>query len=257
MTRPSARATMRAILTSTALVAAATMAAPTPASAAPTALTVVTANLDFGLSQAQVKQDWPTISKDADVVFVQEAKNVDLAAIVDTSVWAVRQSTASEAEQGSGLVVRKSSFSGAIGDLHLRLGTAGGSCPDGGILARYIAWAEVTLKNGTNVRLASLHMPPARCQTGPGSLYDDMAEETKAFAQDTGKKLVIGADWNKVVDDDPNGIAQASGMTPYGPNSGTRIDGFMADNVISGSDLHHLANTNSDHDPVQMNLDIP
>ncbi len=248
---------LRHILMTAVLVGAAAVVSPSPAVAASSTLTVVTANIDFGLTLAQVKQDWPTISKDADVVFVQEAKYINMRDVVDTNVWAVRQSLDSEAKQGSAVVVRKAAVADRATNVTLVLGTAGGYCPDGGILARYIAYTDVTLHNGTAVRLASLHMPPARCQTGPGSLYDDMAENTKAFANSTGKKLIIGADWNKIVDDDPNNIGQASGMTPYGPNTGGRLDGFMADNVITGSDLHHLANTNSDHDPVQMNLQVP
>lgn len=45
--------------------------------------------------------------------------------------------------------------------------------------------------------------------------------------------LVLGADWNKVVDDDPNDIGVRTGLKPRGPDSGLRIDGFYVSPAIN------------------------
>lgn len=100
-------------------------------------------------------------------------------------------------------------------------------------------------------------MPPARCQTGPGSPYDIMADNVVAFANRSDKLLVLGSDWNKVVDDDPNAIGARTGLRPYGPDLGDRIDGFYASPAIGARDLYKLPQTGSDHRPVKMTITVP
>lgn len=214
-------------------------------------LRVVTANLAFR-GDAGVRSDWNTIGPEADIVFVQEAKNVNLRNILGDG-WIVRQDTSSEDRQGSAVVIRRSAVQSAA-DLVLVKGTDNHSC---GIMTRWIARVDVQLLNGRWVRLASLHMPPARCQTGPGGPYDTMADSVVAFANRSDKLMVLGADWNKVVDEDPNNIGGRTGLKPRGPDAGQRIDGFYVSQAIGTRDLHHLPQTGSDHRPVKMTITVP
>ncbi len=229
---------------------------PEGASLANAQLRVVTANLAFRGPDG-VRSDWNTIGPEADIVFVQEAKNVRLRDILGDT-WAVRQDTTSEDRQGSAVVIRKSAVQ-SIGELVLVKGVDANDCdsPLGGIMTRWIARVDVQLHNGQWLRAASLHMPPERCQNGPGSPYAVMADNVVAFANRSERMLVLGADWNKVVDEDPNDIGARTGLKPRGPDSGSRIDGFYVSHAISTWDLHHLPQTGSDHRPVQMTLGVP
>ncbi|ATB33466.1 endonuclease/exonuclease/phosphatase family protein [Melittangium boletus] len=230
--------------------------APKVAAMANEQLRVVTANLAFRGPDA-VRNDWNTIGPEADIVFVQEAKNVRLRDILGDG-WAVRQDTSSEDRQGSAVVIRKSAVK-SIGELQLVKGVDANDCdsPQGGIMTRWIAQVDVQLNNNRWIRTASLHLPPARCQTGLGSPYAVMADNVVAFAKRSGRILVLGADWNKVVDDDPNDIGARTGLKPRGPDTGTRIDGFYVSPEISTNDLRHLPQTGSDHRPVRMTIAVP
>lgn len=230
--------------------------APAPLAAANEWLRVVTANLAFRGPDA-VRNDWATFGPEADIVFVQEAKNVRLRDILGSG-WIVRQDTSSEDRQGSAVVIRQSAVK-AVGELVLVKGVDANDCnsPEGGIMTRWIAQVDVQLGNGRWIRAASLHLPPARCQNGLGSPYAVMADNVVAFAKRSGRMLVLGADWNKVVDDDPNEIGARTGLKPRGPDTGGRIDGFYVAPEISTNDLHHLPRTGSDHQPVQMSIGVP
>lgn len=218
---------------------------------APAELRVVTANLAFR-GEAGVRSDWETIGPEADIVFVQEAKNVNLRNIL-SDAWIVRQDVSSDDRAGSGVVIRRSAIQ-AVGDWGLVLGTDSDPC---GIMTRWITRVDVQLHNDRWIRVASLHMPPARCQTGPGGPYDVMADNVVAFANRSDRLLVLGADWNKVVDEDPNNIGGRTGLKPRGPDAGQRIDGFYVSQAIATRDLHHLPQTGSDHRPVKMTLTVP
>ncbi len=230
--------------------ALAMLVASGPAMAAES-LRVVTANLAFRGPDA-VNNDWRTIGPEADIVFVQEAKNVNLRNILSDG-WIVRQDVSSDDRQGSAVVIRRSKVQ-AVGELVLVKGTDADPC---GIMTRWIARVDVQLLNGRWIRVASLHMPPARCQTGLGSPYAVMADNVVAFANRSDRLLVLGADWNKVVDDDPNEIGARTGLKPRGPDSGQRIDGFYVSPSIGTNDLHHLPQTGSDHRPVKMTISVP
>ncbi|RKG75822.1 endonuclease/exonuclease/phosphatase family protein [Corallococcus exercitus] len=238
-------------------VALASVRSAAPAAAvASESLRVVTANLAFRGPDA-VRQDWQVIGPEADIVFVQEAKNVRLRDILGDG-WAVRQDTSSDDRQGSAVVIRKSAVK-SIDDLVLVKGTDASDCgtQGDGIMTRWIARVDVQLNNGRWIRAASLHMPPERCQNGPGSPYAVMADNVVAFAKRSDRMLVLGADWNKVVDDDPNDIGARTGLKPRGPDSGLRIDGFYIAPDMSNANLHHLAQTGSDHRPVQTTVGVP
>lgn len=251
-----------AVLVASGAALASVQSATTPTTvatlSAPAQLRVVTANLAFR-GNPGVKEDWKTIGPEADIVFVQEAKNVVLRDILDLDTWIVRQDTSSDAVQGSAVVIRRSMVQ-AADQLVLVKGVDANDCDDpvlGGIMTRWIARVDVQLNNGRWLRVASLHMPPARCQDGLGSPYAVMADNVVAFANRSERLLVLGADWNKVVDDDPNNIGARTGLKPRGPDEGTRIDGFYVSQAIGTTDLHKLAQTGSDHRPVKMTITVP
>jgi endonuclease/exonuclease/phosphatase family metal-dependent hydrolase len=240
-----------------ALVAVAVGVPAAPAAAAAVQLRFVTANVDFGLPQSQVKADWQTvIAPNADIVFLQEAKAVTLTDFVDTTTWLVLQDTSSDDRAGSALVIRRSVFADRE-NYDLVKGVDGGSCPGGGIETRWIAKIALKLHNGRWLRVASLHLPPDRCQTGPGSLYDRMSDNVVDFVRTSDRLTVLGADWNKVVDDDPNDIGARANLEPNGPDDGLRIDGFMYSRSIANCCLTRLAATHSDHRPIQLKLTVP
>ncbi|ADO68162.1 endonuclease/exonuclease/phosphatase family protein [Stigmatella aurantiaca] len=252
-----AGASLAGVVASSAAIASVQSAsAPKAAAAANEPLRVVTANLAFRGPDA-VRNDWNTIGPEADIVFVQEAKNVRLRDILGDG-WVVRQDTSSEDRQGSAVVIRKSAVK-SIGELQLVKGTDASDCnsPEGGIMTRWIARVDVQLNNHRWLRAASLHMPPARCQNGLGSPYAVMADNAVAFAKRSEPLLVLGADWNKVVDADPNEIGARTGLKPRGPDTGSRIDGFYVSPAITTNNLHLLPQTGSDHRPVQMTIGVP
>lgn len=256
-----AGAALAVMVASGAALASVQSAAPATTAAtlsAPAELRVVTANLAFR-GNAGVAEDWKTIGPAADIVFLQEAKNVVLRDILDLNTWIVRQDTSADAVQGSAVVIRRSVVQSA-GELVLVKGVDANDCNDpvlGGIMTRWIARVDVLLNNGRSIRVASLHMPPARCQDGLGSPYAVMADNVVAFANRADRLLVLGADWNKIVDDDPNQIGARTGLKPRGPDDGSRIDGFYVSQVIGTNYLQKLAQTGSDHRPVQMTITVP
>jgi len=217
----------------------------------------MTVNVDFGLTPAQVKQDFANYSKYADVVMFQEARDVTLRNVIDTSTWIVRQDTTSGPTRGSALAVRRSAVRATSPVTNFRLvkGTDGAACPGGGIQTRYIALADVHFRNGATVVAGSVHMPPGRCATGPGSPYAVMADNVVALSNRHPQRLLLGGDWNKTVNDDPNDISGRTGgrIVPRG----IKIDGFYKprglanEPLVAGPDIH------SPHHPVRMAVTLP
>lgn len=232
-----------------------------PASAAATVqLRFVTANVDFGAPETTPAKWRNLIAPNADIVFLQEAKNLRLADFVDTSTWIIRHGTvANEADSedrlGSAVLIRRSVVTD-LTDWDLVKGVDASPCPDGGIMTRWIAKLKVKLTNGRWVRIASLHMPPPRCQTGIGSPYDRMSDSVVDFVQRTDMFTVLGADWNKTVDDDPNGIGRRSGLEPNGPDSGDRIDGFLYSPQLTNCCMTQLGQVSDGHQAVQLKLTV-
>ncbi|MGL4339280.1 MAG: endonuclease/exonuclease/phosphatase family protein [Rhodoglobus sp.] len=188
---------------------------------------IVTANVDFGVSDSTVKERFRDYSRHADIVLIQEAKNVNLHRLLDSDNWIVRQRVGSGNEQqGSAVVVRRSlvEHRSDVSDLDLTLGTNGNECR---IMARYIATATVKLAQGGLLRVASVHLPPRNdCQTGPGSDYDEMIKSIARLSDRFPHRLVIGGDWNKIVRSDPNELSRQADnrIVPRGPEGS--IDGF-------------------------------
>ena len=228
----------------------------TPASAAePMKLRVVTFNTDFKGAD-YFKKAWDVIRPEADIVFIQEAKNVVIRDVVGKA-WIVRQNTSTDAKQNSAVIIRRSIVK-EIRDFELVVGVEGGPCPRGGILTRYITKVNMVLANGRWLRVASLHMPPPRCEEGEVNRYAIMANNVVKFANRTKRLTILGGDWNKIVDNDPYNIGERTGLKPRGPNAGKRIDGFYVSKAIKTCCLHKLEKIGENkHRPVHMTVTIP
>lgn len=217
----------------------------------------VTVNVDFGSTADQVKSDFGRYAPFADVVMFQEARDVNLHNLIDGNDWIVRQDTSTEDTRGSALAIRRTAVRAADPVLNFRLvkGTDAGSCPDGGIQARWIAVADVHFRNGATVVAGSLHLPPGRCATGPGSLYAVMADNVVRLSNAHPDRLLLGGDWNKTVNDDPNDISgRAAGrIVPRGLG----IDGFYKPTALTNEALWRGPDIHSPHDPIQMAVSVP
>lgn len=217
---------------------------------------VVTANINFGLSPKTVRKDLARIRSNADVILVQEARDVRLRKLVPRDGWAVKQRTSSPAKRGSAVLVRRS-IATSIGSLSLVRGVGASPCEDidgdgrpDGIGTRYIARVNIGLVNGRTLKVASLHMPPKRCW---GSVYDRMADNVVRMVKNTRGKLVLGADWNKIVRNDPNDINGRTGLKIRAPRG---LDGFYVRSSIPTTRARPLFDTHSDHDPVRMTITV-
>lgn len=241
----------------------------TAAAAKPVTLRFVTANMSFRSSQKAAKKKWlKLIAPHADIVFLQEAKNLKLRhKFVDRQKWYIFHGKPTDPklkkhpEQdtkdrlGSAILVRKS----AVADVRsweLIKGVGGGGCGrKGPIMTRWIAKIRVKLHNGRLIRVASAHMPPARCVKN--GKYKTMADNVVKFVKRTKTvPTVIGADWNATVDADKFKIAKRTKMHKDGPNKGDRIDGFLWSRGIKFVKLRKLgrANNQDDHQAVQIKL---
>ena len=246
-----------------ALLATSAGAVSVPSASAATAvqLRVVTANVDFAHPEDTPGKWRNLIAPNADIVFLQEAKNLKLANFVDTSTWIIRHGTVADENDsddrlGSAVLIRRS-VATDVDDWDLVKGVDASPCPDGGIMTRWIAKIKVKLTNGRWVRVAALHMPPPRCQTGPGSPYDRMSDNVVDFVKRTDMFTILGADWNKTVDADPNDIGHRSGLEPNGPDTGDRIDGFMYSPTLGNCCMTELGQVSDGHQAVQLKLTVP
>lgn len=216
---------------------------------------VVTANIDFGLSKKKVKEDWKSYSKHADVVLMQEAKRFDLRKVIGDSDWIIRQNTSSSAKAGSAIAVRRS-IAREVSPLWLVKGVDASRCRKvgsaSGIQARYIARVNIKLKGGRKLKVASAHLPPKRCW---GRVYDTMAQSIKKMIRNTPGHFIIGADWNKNLSNNPNGIASQTRMKIRAV--GNRIDGFLVTKKTKAAKAKALKQTNAKgHRPIQVMLNL-
>lgn len=250
------RTTLGVVAVAVATLTTALSAAPAQAAEAQR-VRFMTVNVDFALTPAQVKADFAEYAPYSDVIMFQEARDVDLHNLLDTDTWIVRQDMTSEATRGSALAIRRTAVraTDAVQNFRLVKGTDGGSCPDGGIQTRWIAVADVHFRNGATVVAASLHLPPGRCATGPGSLYAVMADNVVALSNAHPQRLLLGGDWNKTVNDDPNNISGRTGgrIVPRGLG----IDGFYKPAGLTNEPLWRGPDIQSPHDPIQMAVSLP
>lgn len=212
---------------------------------AASALTVrfVTFNVNFNNSYAKIKADVQTVAPNGDIIMFQEAKGVTIDDFLDASWTVVQVVNQGDAKRGSAIAIRNSIMTQKIAQ-GLRFGVDSNGEQ---MLDRYIAWADVKLTNGQILRVMSLHMPPARY----AYLQPIMADNLVTFMGETSYHVVVGADWNYTVTNDPYDIEGRTGLIPRGSG----IDGFYRDNsVVKFTSLTKMTGLaiNSDHDPVQM-----
>ncbi|WP_407676019.1 endonuclease/exonuclease/phosphatase family protein [Phycicoccus flavus] len=241
--------------------AAGAVAASAPAASAVDTqrVRVVTANVNFALDGATVRQRFENYSQRADIVLVQEAKNVNFHTLLGDR-WIVRQDVSDgrgSAKAGSAVIVRRSIVPSrsAVGPVQLRLGTTAGDCRT---QARYIAHVTVRLNNGGVIRPASAHLPPGSCQTGGGSAYDEMITSLKNMSDLYPGRLVIGGDWNKVVRSDPNDLSRRTGGRIVPRALPEDIDGFYKPaRLAQDGSVREVGFASKGHDAVQMVLLVP
>lgn len=210
-----------------------------------TELRLVTANVDFALRPFMVKQDLKFITDHADIITFQEAKRVNIDALIADNDWVVFQPMQSEAAKGSGVAWRKSVAK------QKAYGRTVGTTPFGrGMLTRYIVWARLEI-DGQVITVASLHMPPKRFW---GFLYNNMLKNVATFIGQTSSPIIIGGDWNKRVHQADDLRALAGRFD--GNFFGTHIDGFLliSKNKWRVASVKKLRDTRSDHDPVQIKI---
>lgn len=211
---------------------------------------LVTVNVDFTASSAQVRADFAKYSPYADIILMQEAKNVDLHSLIDTTVWVVRQAGGhGSAEAGSAIVVRRSAAR-QVTNFRLRKGVDAGC----GLQTRYIAIVDVQLANGSWIYPASAHLPPKRCW---GPHYDAMATVVVDVLRTFPRRLVIGADWNKVVANDPNNISARTGGQHVPRSVGTHIDGFYKPKNLANNTPTQGPDIYGAHFPIHMAIAVP
>jgi len=212
-----------------------------------TEIRLVTANVDFTLRPFMVKEDLAFIIEHADVITFQEAKRVDIDQLITDPDWSVYQPMATDALKGSGVAWRNDKFK------RKATGRTIGTKPFGrGMLPRYIAWARLEI-DGQDIVFSSLHMPPKRFW---GWLYNNMLRNVEDFIWTRYAPVVIGGDWNKLVSRATDLLQMAKRVN--GRFFGVHIDGFL---VIPKGKLRvvrvkKLRETHSDHDPVQVVIEV-
>lgn len=210
-------------------------------------LKLVTMNVDFALRAKRVQQDLEYAIKNADVITFQEAKRVDIDRLIKDPDWEVFQPMRNDATKGSGIAWKKSVAK------RVKRGKLVGVTPHGrAMLTRYIVWVNLKI-DGQVIRVVSLHMPPKRFWT---LLYGLMLKNLSGLINRTRVPMVIGADWNKLVNRAPDlhVLAKSNG----GWFVGVGIDGFLIihKGKIKLKKVRKLRDTNSDHDPVQIVVEV-
>jgi endonuclease/exonuclease/phosphatase family metal-dependent hydrolase len=196
---------------------------------------VVTANVDWALRAQRVAQDLHRIEARADVLLLQETKNVNVDALLGPQ-WTVLQDTSSASRAGSTIAYRNSFI--RAGRFSLRLGVE----PHGAaMLPRWIATARLRVAGSYSIRVASAHRPPPRYSW----LWPAFDQNMRAFSQDVKAPLIVGADWNSPIVRDPAGLRRTGART-----TGAEIDGFAVDRSLRVSRVHALPKGWSDHHAV-------
>ena len=206
----------------------------------------VTFNVNFGNSNAQIRQDIRSLRPECDFMLLQEAKWVTVDNFLG-NLWTVYQVVDSgDARRGSAIAVRNAAINEILGTgLHLGVPSNGED-----MLDRYIAWMDVELNNGRRIRVMSMHMPPQRIEY----LQPIMGDNLAAFVAQSPYPVMVGADWNFNVNQDKWGLSSKMGFI----SRGVGIDGFYFDPAFSFLGIQALTalNVNSDHHPVRMTASI-
>lgn len=214
---------------------------------------ISTANLDFTNRPKETKADLEkVIRRGARVIMFQEAKRVDVDALIVDPAWGVHQSLNNDAIQGSGVAWERDSI--RRGRFGFRVGTA----PRGArMLTRYISWVNLRITEGgktRKVKFVSVHLPPKRYAWLQWPMLLSLAALIKASRI----PVVVGGDWNLLVNRAYmlNRLAARVG----GKFWGRGIDGFLVVNKRGSrwkiTKLEPIS-TNSDHDALNAQLTHP
>lgn len=217
------------------------------ASAQSESIRFVTFNVNFGNTNAQIREDIRSLRPECDFMLLQEAKWVTVDNFLG-NLWTVHQIVDSgDARRGSAIAVRNAAIKEILAT-GLQMGV-----PSNGedMLDRYIAWMDVELNNGRRIRVMSMHMPPQRIEY----LQPIMGDNLAAFVEQSPYPVLIGADWNFTVNLDKWGLRTKMGFI----SQGVGIDGFYYDPAgytLTGIQALTSLNVNSDHNPVRMTASI-
>lgn len=236
------------LITATACLAFAP-AIPASAAAATHTVRLVTFNIYKDLDHPKWRADWNRFARQADIVFLQETTNVRVRTLVHSRTWRVQQATGQYSSEVT-IAFRRSVVRGISGFHVVRMLTHR-SCRAGLVVgSRYLATAHLVLTDGRTLTVAATHLPPGSCTN---DTYERMAANVRAWAKEHQSQLVLGADWNQQINNDPGNISQATSLRPHGIG----IDGFQINKRIVvtrtrllGSDSDYF----SDHVPVQVTI---
>ncbi len=241
-----------------------------PASAAsaaePQRVRVISANINYALKAGTVGDRFAAYSRFADIVLFQEAKNVNLKteAEIDRTDWVVLQETTTPRGSdrwGSAIAIRKDILGAPVdmSDLRLTLGTTN----DGGgagcsLQTRWIAHVPLTLKNGGQLRPASLHLPPGDCQSGVNGPYERMITSAVQLSNAHPNRLLLGGDFNKAVRSDPNNLGARTGGRIVPRALPGDIDGFYKPKDLpQDGDVREVGFASDGHHAVQLVVTVP
>lgn len=215
-------------------------------------LRIVTANVDFALPGDKVKLDLERILKHADIITFQEAKSVNINALIKDPKWKVLQNMSSSAKKGSGIAYNSEVVK--VKRHGMKVGT---TARGRAIQTRFIMWAVFTYHDSTNephdLLVISMHLPPKRYWA---VLYNVMLASLMVLLRSkSSRAIVVGADWNRHVRSD-------NVLTTYARKAGGRfygvgIDGFLfiPKGLWKYKKVDSLFDTHSDHDPVQLTIE--
>lgn len=186
---------------------------------------VITFNMDFGLGNAAWQHDLNQAMDVADAICVQEAKNANLEAMARPG-WVVYQNRKDTMHAGTALLWRK--------DRARALNKGQTLLVDPGaidrIQKRYITWADLEVDGEDVITIAAVHMPPIEVRK---ELYGPAAQNVVDFVHAHQKHpLLIGADWNWQVSQNPDRLATRTNMV----FRGVSIDGFLIDKALDVND---------------------
>lgn len=82
-----------------------------------------------------------------------------------------------------------------------------------------------------------------------------MADNVVGLSNAHPNRLLLGGDWNKTVNNDPNEISSRTGgrIVPRGLG----IDGFYKPRALTNEALWRGPDIHSPHDPIQMAVSVP
>ena len=200
----------------------------------------MTANFDFNSGSNQKYLDHLIQSSPGgapDILLLQEAKDFKVKDLLPSG-WASYQDTSSEAKQGAAIAWRTSAVK--VEKKWLVQG-----CPaekNGGMMARWLACAQVRFNGGGMFTVISGHAPPPR--------YSSMQPGFNANVKkvcDNNPDPVVGADANQ--DIDKFAKALGSGMKAVGKQSGICL---VSKSPLTNAKQDHWAENNkaSDHPAV-------